>query len=150
MSSQGPTRGDGRAVWVHDAAVLAALAASALIILARGFIDPDALLGSPSADLAKLIHPLRHYAFKAGDGWPRLWNPHLFFGIPFLAQYHSGLLYPLNWIFIVLPLNTALNMSVALHVFLAGAFMYAYARRLTGGSIWALPSALSFMMFSPW
>lgn len=140
---QQPRRGDRL-----DAAALVVLAVAACAILIRGLIDSHALLGMPGADVTRLFYSLRHFAFKAPlEGLP-LWNPHIFFGTPFLAQLQPGLLYPPNWLFVWLPLTVALNVSAALHVFLAGAFMYAYARRLTGGALWALPPALSYMLGS--
>jgi hypothetical protein len=59
------------------------------------------------------FHELRH-------GHLPLWNPHIFCGAPFLAGWQSALLYPLNWLFIVLPLPTAINVSVALHLYILG------------------------------
>jgi hypothetical protein len=49
-----------------------------------------------------------------------LWNPHLFCGAPFLAGFQSALLYPPNWIYCLLPLGWAVNVDVALHVWLGG------------------------------
>lgn len=53
-----------------------------------------------------------------------LWNPHLFSGMPYLGGFQSALLYPPNWIFMILPPVRAVNLSVAAHVFLIGFFMY--------------------------
>jgi len=53
-----------------------------------------------------------------------LWNPHVFAGTPFLGNFQSALLYPINWIHLFLPLDKAINLEVALHVFLTGLWMY--------------------------
>ena len=50
-------------------------------------------------------------------------------GTPFLGGFQSALLYPPNVLFLVLPLAAAINWSIALHVFLAGAFTYAWAAK---------------------
>ncbi len=55
-----------------------------------------------------------------------LWNPYLFCGAPFLGGSQAALLYPPNVLFLVLPLHHAINWSIALHVFLAGAFTYGW------------------------
>jgi len=57
-----------------------------------------------------------------------LWNPHVFSGKPFLGSFQSALLYPLNLIYLALPLAKAVNFSIALHVFLAGLFTYLWTR----------------------
>ena len=45
------------------------------------------------------------------------------------AGLQSGLLYPLNFPYLFLPLARAINVGVALHVFLGGLFMYLWASR---------------------
>ena len=71
-------------------------------------------------------------AFGFGElkrGSLALWNPYLFCGAPFFGGAQAALLYPLNALFLFLPLPQAINWSIALHVFLAGAFTYALAER---------------------
>jgi hypothetical protein len=53
-----------------------------------------------------------------------LWNPHLFSGVPFFDGVQSTALYPLNYLHLFLPLSQAINIGIALHVFLVGFFMY--------------------------
>lgn len=55
-----------------------------------------------------------------------LWNPYLFAGMPYLGGWQSALLYPLNWLYLVLPLASAINVSIALHVWLGGVLMYGW------------------------
>ncbi len=57
-----------------------------------------------------------------------LWNPHYGSGMPFFGGFQSALLYPLNAVFLFLPVELAVNWSVALHVFLMGAFTYLWVR----------------------
>jgi hypothetical protein len=53
-----------------------------------------------------------------------LWNPHNFAGVPFLGGFMSALLYPPNWLYLLLPLPKAVCWGIALHLFLGGFFMY--------------------------
>ncbi len=78
------------------------------------------------------FYPLRGYlSGEIKNGILPLWNPYVFSGSP--AASHSsffGLFYPLNILFLILPLNAAFNWMVIIHVFLAGLFMYSLARTL--------------------
>jgi len=72
----------------------------------------------------------RQFGFgELAKGHLALWNPRLFCGEAFFGGFQSALLYPPNWLFMVLPLPFAVNVSIALHVFLAGFFTYLW---LTG------------------
>jgi len=61
-----------------------------------------------------------------------LWNPHVFSGIPFFDGVISTALYLPNFIHLIVPLPQAINIGIALHVFLIGFFMYLWTahRRL--------------------
>jgi hypothetical protein len=69
----------------------------------------------------------RNEALRAGR--IPLWNPHLFFGAPFLANIQSAVLYPLHGPLAWLPAERAIIWSAILHTWLAAALMYALARR---------------------
>jgi Bacterial membrane protein YfhO len=58
-----------------------------------------------------------------------LWNPHIFGGMPLLAEIYTGALYPPNWLFGLLPPGVAVNIVVitTYHIALAGAYRYARA-----------------------
>lgn len=57
-----------------------------------------------------------------------LWNPHLFCGAPFFGGFQAAMLYPPNLLYLILPLKTAVNTSIILHVFLFGLFTYFWSR----------------------
>lgn len=59
-----------------------------------------------------------------------LWNPYLFAGVPFLAAGQHSALYPPSLLFYVLPLERAYGAFTVLQLWLAGAFMYLFARVL--------------------
>jgi uncharacterized membrane protein len=53
-----------------------------------------------------------------------LWNPHNYAGTPFFGGFGPALLYPLNWLHLALPTAIAINLTITLHVVLAGVFVY--------------------------
>ena len=89
-----------------------------------------AVLGNRYTDVFTQFLAWRQFGFgELAQGHIALWNPHVFAGAPYFGGFQSALLYPPNWLFMVLPVPLAINWSVALHVFLAGAFMNAWALR---------------------
>ena len=81
-------------------------------------------------DVFTYFYPYREYAaYVWRQGHLPLWNPYLFMGAPFLANIQSAVLYPLNIAVAWLPAPQLVNVSIALHTFLAGLFTYAFARR---------------------
>ncbi len=107
-----------------DGAVLLALAAIVFyklaltnLIIARG-------------DVFTYFYPYFDYAAQATrQGHLPLWNPYLFMGAPFLANSQAGFFYPLNRLLSWLPVTRAVNVTIIVHVWLAGLGMYAFARR---------------------
>ncbi len=72
----------------------------------------------------------RMAALRAGQ--IPLWNPHLFLGVPFLANPQAAVLYPLHWPLSWLTPEQALVWSALLHAWLAAGFTYVLARRSFG------------------
>ena len=88
------------------------------------------VLGVDNTDLALHFLHWRNFGFgELARGNLALWNPHIYGGVPFFGGMQSALLYPPNWLFLALPLPLAANWSVALNVWLLGAFMYLWALR---------------------
>lgn len=81
-----------------------------------------------------------------GHGVLPLWNPHLFCGMPFMSTGQSGVLYPANVVYWLLPLKPALFVDALSHnVALAcGAYGLARALRLSRGA--AVMTALSLAL----
>jgi hypothetical protein len=63
-----------------------------------------------------------------------LWNPYYFSGIPLLASSQAGVLYPLNWYYLVFSPTIATNLMVISTYMLAALGAYLYSRR-SGASI---------------
>ena len=75
------------------------------------------------------FYPWRLFAAQTlKSGYLPLWNPHQFCGTPFLANSQSAVFYPLNLLFCVFPVARAFGVSVLLHLFLTGSFLYAFLR----------------------
>lgn len=75
--------------------------------------------------------PWRTYAKQLLlDGQLPLWNPALGMGAPLLANYQSALLYPPNWILLLLDVAWGQTVLVALHLMFAGIGMALLARQL--------------------
>ncbi|MGH7658770.1 MAG: hypothetical protein ACREL6_11095, partial [Gemmatimonadales bacterium] len=67
--------------------------------------------------------------FQATGHIPQ-WNPYLFGGMPFIAAMHGDIFYPTAWLRWVLPVDVAMNIGFAVHIVLAGGFMYLFLRGL--------------------
>ena len=116
-----------RGVRLH-ALPLAGLMALALASIGHPLVDSSVVLSSPSGDVATQFLYTRAFAANEilGGSFP-LWNPFLYSGVPFFGDFQSALLYPPNLVFLFLPLTLAIAWSFALHVFLFGACVYAWA-----------------------
>jgi len=117
----------------HGRTLLAAAILAALVLAAFPetlFAPGDLVLSKPHGDLQNQFVAWREFAFsQLRHGNLPLWNPHIYCGTPFLGGFQSGLLYPLNFGYLFLPLAKAINFGIALHVFLAGFFMCLWAKR---------------------
>ncbi len=114
------------------------LAIGTLVVATIAFFWPlmvtESWIPKGGGDLASFLYPT--YAF--GARWIRrgvipLWNPHLYLGMPFLADNQSGLFYPLHLIaFSILPKVTyeAVELMAVAHVLLAGLATYLLLRDL--------------------
>ncbi len=104
---------------------LLSLAAFADVLLASG----DVVLSHREADTFRYFAHVR--AFAASEmlaGNLPLWNPHIFAGQPFLGAFQPALFYPPNLLYLVLPLDWAINLDATLHVFLMGWFGWIWVR----------------------
>ena len=94
------------------------------------FTSGDVVLSTPGADLAHQYVAWRDFGFsELRQGNFALWNPYIYCGTPYFGGSQSGLLYPPNYAYLLLPLAKAINFGIALHIFLAGFFMYLWASR---------------------
>ena len=93
------------------------------------FSPGEKVLSRLGLDLSEQFLYFRDFGFRQWrQGNLALWNPHLFSGSPFLGGFQSALLYPLNVLFLFLPLASAVNLSIILHAFLLSLFTLLWAR----------------------
>lgn len=109
---------------------IAGLAALALAVFGDLLLFPgDRVISRSGTDLHLVFASWREFGFgELAHGRLALWNPYLFCGAPFFGGFQSALLYPLNAIYLALPIAKALNLDAAVHTFLAGFFMRLWAR----------------------
>lgn len=113
-----------------DAIALAGLAGFVLALFGR-LVFTNRVLAN--GDVWTYFTPYRDFAAAAlRAGHLPLWNPYLFLGAPFLANSQAAVFYPLHWPLAWLSTSRAIVWSIALHVWLGGAFTYGWLRRGLG------------------
>lgn len=118
------------------------------VALFWNFLSPSShlILSKMGEDLSGQFVWWRQFGFdELKKGHLALWNPQLFGGEPFFGGFQSALLYPPNWLFMILPLSFAINSSIAFHVFLAGFFTYLWIKFRGSHPASALMAAFMFM-----
>jgi Bacterial membrane protein YfhO len=81
-------------------------------------------------DLSLYAYPYRVAVAEAlRQGRLPFWNPHVYLGVPLLANIPSAVFYPGNLLFVLTTRPQILTVDMILHVFLSGAFLYALGRR---------------------
>src|SRR5262249_47448944 len=129
------------------AVLLAVLAALFGPVLAQG---DHVLLSGPRSAMVLQSLPWRVFGFgELARGKLPLWNPHIFSGRPFLGDFQSALLYPLNLVHLVLPHRLAINLTLVAHLWLAGVLTLVWARRSGVGGPAATPARLVAMLGAP-
>ncbi len=116
----------------------------------QAVVPPSAswVLSRREGDVSTLYYYWRGFGFgELSGGAVPLWNPYIFCGSPFAAYPESALFYPLNLIFLFLPLPAALNWSFLSHIFLLGVFQFFFLNYL-GLKKWASFLGASVLMLS--
>jgi len=94
------------------------------------FAPGSRVLGAPDTDLYLQFVSWRDFGFRElAKGNLPLWNPHIYGGAPYFGGMQAALLYPVNWLFLVLPPALAFNWTIAIGVWLLGCFMWLWAWR---------------------
>ena len=116
------------------AAIALLLALAALYFLPVLLQGNSRVLSSVGKDIWAQFFYWRHFGFDSlGRGEIPLWNTYVFSGAPFLAGMQSAIFYPPNVLFLLFDTAFAINLSVALHCFLASLFTYLFARYMELG-----------------
>ncbi len=112
--------------------------------------SPAFVLSRESGDVASLYYYWRGFGFGAlRSGTIPLWNPAVFCGVPFAAYPESALFYPLNLVFLLLPLPAALNASFLIHLWLLALFTFLWLRYTGSGRLPALLGSLALTGSGP-
>ena len=96
----------------------------------------DAVLDGYALDLVS--------ARGAREGRVALWNRYAGGGVPHLAGGFSRMLYPPFWLYAVCEPETARNVEILLHLFLAEVFAFLFLRRIGAGLGGALVGSIAF------
>lgn len=111
----------------------------------QSVIAPQPVHNSVLADSALEYLPAQVFVRRslAAGEWP-LWNPDIFAGHPFQGNPQAQLYYPIAWLLWLLPISTAIQMNVILHLWLGGVGMYVLARVLRISFVGSLVAGLAF------
>ena len=103
-----------------------------------------------SADNYFLYHPHQLFFVESlKNGIFPFWNPHIACGVPFFADITHGVLYPLHYLSLAVPVPRAMTAVIIAEVFLAALFLYLFLRE-TGRSFWAsIIGGISFAFSAP-
>ena len=126
--------------------IFPAFALGILLFYAKPLFDSAASIQWDAAD--EFYPAQRYFSDMLHAGKLPFWTPHLFSGMPFLADPQVGAWYPLNWPFFLLGVVPAsLLWETALHAFLALAGGYLLGRDLLASRIGAVFTG-AFFAFS--
>lgn len=90
-----------------------------LVVFGKALFPPDGMMIFGD-DIHRQYYFFRQFFNEwIGKGIFPWWNPYLFGGEPFIANPVVNIWYPINWLFVVLPLNIAYSWHLAFHVFWA-------------------------------
>ncbi len=125
-----------------------------LFILSPFFLNPANLV-LRNGDYSDYVWPNYFFIRSAilNYGQIPLWNPTQLSGIPEIANPGSALIYPLNAISLVFPLEFSIVVLILLHTFFAGIFLYLIGKEVfkwesLNSSVLALVFSLSPYLWS--
>lgn len=141
-------RGPGQKRFGLDLLLLAALVVVASVFWEVNVLrSGNVLVSLTNFDLFSEFFPRHSFASSALQrGELPLWDSRQLAGLPFLATFQGGVLYPPNLLYVFLPVGTAMGVLGLLHVVLAGAFMFLLCREfdLSRAASWL--AGLTFML----
>lgn len=128
----------------------AGYAAVVLFLFGGILLSRDFILSAAGEDLDSYYVGMRQFGFsQLARGNLPLWNPLIFGGTPYFGNFESALLYPPNWLHLILSPARAINLGIALHVFLAGFFTFLWRRRAGASEVAAFLAGLIYMLCGP-
>jgi hypothetical protein len=114
--------------WTFGGWLAAALAA--LSVLLVWLLPAGLLISASDTDVVGQFIAWRSFAVaRILDGDLPFWNPYTYAGQPFLAGFQSAMFYPPNVVFLLVPIERAINLSFLLHLVGLGWGMAVWARQ---------------------
>jgi len=143
--------GGGNSLKEDSVAVALLFALAAIYFLPVLLKGNEAVLSVEGADAWSQYFHWRELGFASlARGELPLWNPYIYSGTPFVAGIQSAIFYPLNVIFLLFGTAFAINLSIALHCFLASLFTYLFAKYMDLGRAGSFLSAITFAYGAPY
>lgn len=97
--------------------------------------------------LYKFFFPNQEFFRRAVlSGSLPLWNPHIYSGVPFMANLQSAVFYPFTYLSLILDFQWTTLLSTWAHTALAGMFMYVFARNIGLSRVAACASGVVFSL----
>jgi hypothetical protein len=96
------------------------------------------------SDLVTIYYPCVELFCSTGSFVP-LWNPYSFCGSPVLANAQNGVLFPLSWLFRVIPVGPAYLIVALAKMWFCGLFAFLFYRKVGFHSLSALLGSIGFM-----
>lgn len=111
--------------------VSSVLAGMLILVFGDLMVSPgDLVISKAGTDIYLVFLLVREYIFEQlSQGNFMLWNPLSFCGYPIFGGFQSGQLYPLNFMYLLLPAVQSINWQFMIHIFLGGMFMYLWLAR---------------------
>ena len=122
--------------WLANLALILYFALLTFALFGDLLTTSRAVVSAVDMDVDQQYFAWRSFAFgELRAGRLPLWNPYPFGGVPALGNFQNAVLYPPNWLHLVLPTGRAINWVFALHVFLAGVLAAAWCRARRSGAV---------------
>lgn len=98
------------------------------------------------ADAIRQHLPWLKFSFdEIKSGHLPVWDPYSFSGTPNIANIQRFIFYPLNFIFLLFPMQIAWSILIISQVFLGQVFMFLFLKKLTISSLPAVLASLAFV-----
>lgn len=117
-----------------------------LVLFNRFLSDQNSMI-YPSVEVVRQEFFWKAYlkTSLAENGAVPLWDPNIYSGTVYLAMPNHSIFFPLNILYIVLPIHRAAGFNMILDVFLAGIFCYFLAKTFGLSKAAASASAVTYM-----
>lgn len=114
-----------------------------------GYVPGSVPTKNQGSDVIRHIFPWKSFAIDSlKQGEIPFWNPHNFSGNPLMANFQSAVFYPLNVIFLLLPLLPAWTIYIMLSPVFAAIFMFLYLQEIKLSKLARVFGGLTFAFSS--